>query len=191
MNIRSLENHFDDLMMFFEDQKLNKSSVICLTETWLSDDSTLSLFEITKYHRLISHEGFIRNSGAGIYVLKSLRYQVVEFQESLPAVAVKSTNASKNCFTVACGYSSPSCDKLKFIQKLSTWTSVLANSEHSFYIVGDMNINRLETNTTSNIYIESMLLSGLTQLIAKPTCVTPVSQTLLDHMCHISNLKHI
>ena len=58
MNIRSLENHFDDLMMFIEDQKLNKLSVICLTETWLSDDSTLSLFEIPEYHRLISHAGF-------------------------------------------------------------------------------------------------------------------------------------
>ena len=66
MNIRSLENHLDDLMKFIEDQKLNKPSVTCLTETWLSDDSTLSLFEIPEYPRLISREGFIRNSGAGI-----------------------------------------------------------------------------------------------------------------------------
>ena len=102
MNIGSLENHFDDLMMFIEDQKLNKPSVICLTETWLSDDSTLSLFEIPEYHGLISHAGFNKNSGAGIYVHKSLRYQVVEFHESLPAVAVKCTNASINCFIVAC-----------------------------------------------------------------------------------------
>ena len=102
MNIRSFENSFDDLMMFMGDQNLNNPSVICLTETWLSDDSTLSLFEITKYHRLISHAGFNRTSGAGIYVHKSLRYRVVELHESLPAVAVKCTNASKNCFIVAC-----------------------------------------------------------------------------------------
>ena len=62
---------------------------MCLTETWLSDDSTLSLFEIPEYHRLISLEGFNRNSGAGIYVHKLLRYQIAEFHESLPAVAVK------------------------------------------------------------------------------------------------------
>ena len=93
MNIRSLENHSDDLMMFIEDQKLNKPSVICLTETWLSDDSTLSLFQIPEYHRLILHAGFSRNSGVGIYVHKSLRYQGVQFDESLPAVAVKCTNA--------------------------------------------------------------------------------------------------
>ena len=100
-------------MMFIEDQKLNKPSVICLTETWLSDDSTLSLFEIPEYHRLISHAGFNRNNGAGIYVHKSLRYQVVKFHESLPAAAVKCTNASKNCFMVTCVYNSPSCDKLR------------------------------------------------------------------------------
>ena len=189
MNIRSLEIHFDDLMMFIEDQKLNKPSVICLTEMWLSDDSTLSLFEIPEYHRLISYAGFNRNSRAGIYVHKSLRYQVVEFHESLPAVAVKCTSASKNCFTVACVYNSPSCDKLTFIQKMSTWTSALANSKPPCYIVGDMNINLLETNTTSNHYIESMLLSGFTQLIAKPTRVTPVSKTLLDHVFHNNILQ--
>ena len=177
-------------MMFIEDQKLNKLSVICLTETWLSDDSTLSLFEIPEYHRLISHARFNWNSGAGIYVHKSLRYQVVEFHESLPAVAVKCTSASKNCFMVACEYSSPSCDKLTFIQKMSKWSSVLAFSKHPCYIVGDMNTNSLETNTTSNNYIESMLLSGFTQHIAKPARVNPVTKSLLYHVFHNNNLQN-
>ena len=104
MKVRPLENHFDELMMFTEDQNLNKTSVIRLTETWPSDDSTLSLSEIPEYRRLISLAGFNRNSGAGICVNKSLHYQVVEFHESLPAVAVKFTNASKNRFMVACVY---------------------------------------------------------------------------------------
>ena len=190
MNIRSLENHFVNLMTFIEDQKLNKPSVICLTESWLTDDSMLSLFEISEYHRLILHAGFSRNSGAGIYVHKSLRYQVVGFHESLPAVGVKCTNASENCFTVACVYNPPSCDKLTLIQKMSTWYSVLANSKHPCYIVGDMNINLLENNTASNNYIESMLLSGFTQHIAKPTRVTPVSRTLLYHVFHNINLQN-
>ena len=177
-------------MMFLEDQKLNKPSVICLTETWLSDDSTLSLFEILEYHRLISHAGFIRNSGVRIYVHKLPRYQVVEFHKSLPAVAVNCTNASKNCFMVACVYNSPACDKLTFTQKMSTWSSVSANSKRPCYIVGDMNINLLETNTTSTNYIESMLLSGFTQHIAKPTRVTPVSKTLLDHVFHRNILQN-
>ena len=152
-NIQSLENRFDDLMMLIGDQNLNKPPVLCLTETWLSDDSTLSLFEIPEYHSLISHAGFNGNSGAGIYVHKSLRYQVVEFHESLPALAVKCTNAPNKCYVVACVYNSPSCDKLTFIQKMSTWSSVLANSKHQCYIVRVMNINLLETNATSNNYI--------------------------------------
>ena len=139
---------------------------------------------------MISHAGFNRNSGARIYVHKSPRYQVVEFHESLPAVAVKCTNASKKCFIVACVYNSPSSDKLTFIQKMSTWSSVLANSKHPCYIVGDMNINLLETNTASNNYIESMLLSGFTRHIAKLTRVTPVSKTLLDHVFHNNILQN-
>ena len=102
---------------------------------------------------------------------------------------MKCTNASINCFIVACVYNSPSCDKLTFIQKVSTWSSVLANSKHPCYIVGDMKINLLETNTTSNNYNKSMLLSGFTQHIAKPTRITPVSKTLLDHVFHNNILQ--
>ena len=53
-----------------------------------------------------------------------------------------------------------------------------------------MNINLLETNTTSNNYIESMLLSGFTQHIAKPARVTPVSKTLPDHVFHNNILQN-
>ena len=53
-----------------------------------------------------------------------------------------------------------------------------------------MNINLLETNTTSNNYIESMLSSGFTQYIAKPTRVTQVSKTLLDHVFHKNILQN-
>ena len=90
----------------------------------------------------------------------------------------------KNCFMVVCVYNSPSCDKLTLIQKMSTWFSVSANCKHPCYIVVDKNIKLLETNTVSNNYIESMLLSGFTQHIAKPTLVTPVSKTLLHHVFH-------
>ena len=54
----------------------------------------------------------------------------------------------------------------------------------------DMNINLLDTNTTSNNSIESMLLSGFTQHIAKPTRVTPVSKALLDHVFHNNILQN-
>ena len=139
---------------------------------------------------MISHARSNRNSGAGIYVHKSHPYQVVEFHESLPAAAVKCTNASKNCFIIACVYNTPSCDKQTFLEKMSIWSLVLAISKHPCYIVGDMNINLLETNTTSNNYIESILLSGFTQHIAKPTRVTPVSKTLLDHVFHNNFLQN-
>ena len=91
---------------------------------------------------------------------------------------------------VACVYISPSCDKLTFLQKMSAWSSVFANSKHPCYIVGDMNINWLETNMTSNNYIESLIMSAFTQHIAKPTRVTLVSKTLLDHVFHKNNLQN-
>ena len=73
---------------------------------------------------------------------------------------------------------------------MSTWSSVLANSKHPYYIVVDMNINLLETNIILNNYIESTLLSSFTQHIAKPTRVTPVSKTFLDRVFHNNNLQN-
>ena len=52
-----------------------------------------------------------------------------------------------------------------------------------------MNINLLDTKTTSKLYSESMLLSGFTQHIAKPTRITPVSKTLSDHVFHNNILQ--
>ena len=53
-----------------------------------------------------------------------------------------------------------------------------------------MNINLLEANTTANIYIEAKLLSSSTEHEAKPTRVTPVSKTLLDHVFHSSTFQN-
>ena len=43
LNVRSLNQHFEDLQ---NDQFLQKSDILCLTETWLSDD----LENTGKYH---------------------------------------------------------------------------------------------------------------------------------------------
>ena len=72
---------------------------------------------------------------------------------------------------------------------MSTRFSILAKPNHPCYIVGDMIISLLETNTASNNYIESMLFRGFTQHIAKPTRVTPVSKALLDHVFQNSILQ--
>ena len=120
----------------------------------------------------------------GFMYINRLAMKLLNFTRTYLQLQWNVQRRQKNCFRVACVYNSPCCDKLTLIQKMSTWSSVLANSKHPSYNVGDMNINLLESNTTSSNYIESMLLSGFTQHLAKPTRVTSVSKTLLDHVFH-------
>ena len=51
LNIESINAKFDELTIYIEElSKINfKFSVICLQETWLSDDVDLSIFQIAGY----------------------------------------------------------------------------------------------------------------------------------------------
>ena len=51
LNIESMNAKFDELTIYIEElSKINfKFSVICLQETWLSDDVDLSIFQIAGY----------------------------------------------------------------------------------------------------------------------------------------------
>ena len=51
LNIESINAKFDELTIYIEElSKINfKFSVICLQETWLSDDVDLSIFKIAGY----------------------------------------------------------------------------------------------------------------------------------------------
>ena len=51
LNIESINAKFDELTIYIEElSKINfKFSVICLQETWLSDDVDLSIFQIVGY----------------------------------------------------------------------------------------------------------------------------------------------
>ena len=59
------------------------------------------------------------------------------------------------------------------------------------FLVGDMNIDLLETSAIGNKYLISLKLNGCYQGIIEPTCVTPTSVSLLDRIVHNDCLKNL
>ena len=67
MNIRSLKAHLKDLQADFT---LMQSDVICLTETWIPEESKLTEYQINTFKLFAVSKG--RGKGAAMYVNKNL-----------------------------------------------------------------------------------------------------------------------
>ena len=59
------------------------------------------------------------------------------------------------------------------------------------FLVGDMNIDLLETSVIGNKYFNSLKMNGCYQVKKKPTRVTPTSVSLLDHVVHKDCLNNL
>ena len=59
------------------------------------------------------------------------------------------------------------------------------------FLVGDLNIDLLETSAIGNKYLNSLKLNGCYRGIKEPTRVTPTSVSLLDHIVHNDCLNNL
>ena len=57
------------------------------------------------------------------------------------------------------------------------------------FLVGDKNIDLLETSAIGNKYITSLKTNGFYQVEEEPTRVTPTSESHLDHIVHNGSTK--
>ena len=72
----------------------------------------------------------------------------------------------------------------KFIDDFSKCLGKLASEKRTFYILGDININLSESNSSiqANNYINTITSNGAFNIITKPTRVMPISAMLIDHV---------
>ena len=77
LNIRSLKKNFEEYKFLIEN--LEKTpSVICLTETWLTQKDNPEVFNLPGYHPITGkHRDGKRGGGIAVYIAESLRYSEV------------------------------------------------------------------------------------------------------------------
>ena len=86
--------------------------------------------------------------------------------------------------TIATIYRYPSEAIDKFVDDFSNCLGKLTSEKRTFYILGDININISESNSgiQASNYINTIISNGAFNIITKPTRVTPISATLIDHV---------
>eukprot|EP00732_Lithocolla_globosa_P001078 Lithocolla_globosa_v1_NODE_479_length_3945_cov_27.737018.p1 type:complete len:374 gc:universal NODE_479_length_3945_cov_27.737018:834-1955(+) len=81
-------------------------------------------------------------------------------------------------------------------QDTSVFTSSLDETlttikqQYDITIMGDMNIDLLKTNSTSD-YLQNMTINGLKSLIVYPTHITETSESLIDHIFTNNSSKQV
>ena len=172
LNIHSL---LDKAVHVKEDEVLQFSDVICLSETWLKDDAPKSELDINGYEQHLNSYGCERGKGLAIF------YKPDKFTVS---GTVKLSDLQISCLSssdidILTIYRSASCkNAFKNIAEM-------LNPDKTTIVCGDFNICFLKK--TNNVLIQSLLNLGFEQ---KVTTATHFQGGLIDHVYHRNGKSH-
>jgi len=190
INIRSINSNIDKLKQFLTECNY-LFSMICLTETWCSDESSRinSNLEIPNY-KLISSERKTNKRGGGIinYIRTD---QTTKYRDDLSISDADSeiftieisNNKSKNILVSTC-YRPPDGDLSKFSNHLKQIFYKNRNEQKKIFCIGDINIDCLQYDKQVNtkLFFDEMFQHYIFPIINKPTRVTQSSVTSIDNI---------
>ena len=78
LNIRSIDHNFEELETLIDTFRENKPSIICLSETWMTESSDKNAYALESYAPMEFDPGSTRNEGVAIYVHESLAIELLK-----------------------------------------------------------------------------------------------------------------
>lgn len=179
LNIRSVSKHFDEFLTIFQMLDFNFDLII-FSESWL-DNTATNLFHIPGYQTHIIAPKSNKCDGIIFYIKPSLIYHVHDIKISEACCSKIHVCKNNKNYYIWGIYRSPSTNKIEFINQLVSEISQ-PQVPCTKLVVGDININILQNNTTATTYLNEMLLNGFQSLINLPTRETEFSATCPDHI---------
>ena len=198
LNCQSLNAKFQELQIYVENY-MSKGCIpgmICLQETWLSEDSDTSLLQLHGYTMLSKGKSCSAHSGLAIYIRNDISFRELELDFDSPLwdglfaeITIESNNENDHQgekFIICNIYRPPrpgvenidafTEDMSKIFQKFDRMKNVI--------IVGDFNLDLLKYKQNSHIndYLENILSSGYMPNVTFPTRLTSNSGSLIDNI---------
>ena len=177
-------------------------SVICLQETWLSQDHNVSPLQIEGYKLVYVPKIASTHGGVAFYVWNSLKFSILpivseqkHFDCLFIELKVQLWDTPENLSIILGNFYRPPRDDLYhysiFIEEIENILSKLQTSKH-VVLVGDFNINLLKINERDqiNLYFETLTSNGYFPKITKPTRPSESGGTLIDN-CFIKTPNNL
>ena len=165
--------------------------MICLTETWCSDDifRNNSNYNLPQYNSIHQERKHKRGGGICVFVNKDLIFkQRNDFsisEEENESLSVEIINKDKKNIIINTFYRPPN-SKIKSLKNHITSTlNALYKQNKKIFFVGDFNINSFDYSTNSKVksFIDHMFSKkGMLSVINKPTRISKNSMTCIDHI---------
>ena len=148
-NIRSLLRSFEEIELEIE-QLAQRPDIICLTETWLKNNSENDIFQIQGYEPLYSWARIKRGGGIGIYVNTGSDHRIIKQKKdnNIQILSVLIKTQANQKIVVTCVYISPNSLNNATFESLQKFLDGLTLGPEIDHIAcGDFNVNFLLNST--------------------------------------------
>lgn len=188
INIQSLcarqMTKFNELKLCVVDSKID---ILCLTETWLTDNINDNVIAIDGYKLIRNDRKYSRGGGICVYFRNDIVCSVVSQSELTVAMDDSNTTEylflevvyKQNKFLLGTFYNPPrrGCSEMLF-EKLSTLALFYRNT----VVVGDFNTDLIKNDTRSNNLKNAIESSGFECINSEPTHFCSGASSLIDLM---------
>ena len=197
-----LKAKFDQIQILLSQLKSKRVqfNAICLQETWLTENSDLTSFQIPGY-TLISQVAICSShAGLAIYVQEHYKYKLLSCYQHTKIweglfIEIESEEFEKK-FIIGSMYRPPrerNENYQSFLNKLSPVLTHLEKYNDDIILTGDLNINLLKVNQRPiiNDFFDIMITNSLFSHITLPTRLSEKSGSLIEIFIVNSHLMYL
>ena len=187
LNIRSLQKKFDSLFNLLMTLKF-ECKVICITETWCSDNSmNHNLFKLPQYNSIHQVRRTGKGEGIAIFLHESLtfnvRHDLSVNNADIEALCVEIINKKSKNILINTQYRLPAGNFNEFEAYLNTFLAKSKTTDKTCFLVGDLNLNLIDYQSNAKVRdFVNLIFQYLVPIVNKPTRVTENNATLIDYI---------
>lgn len=196
LNCQSIQAKFSQLQIYLKNFENSECpfSIICVQETWLSEEHDISLIQLNGYNFIHKTRTCSLHGGVGIYLKDTIDYKVLPIdsnQNIWDGIFVEisldlNDTLQKKKIIIGNIYRPPrECSEnyLTFNEDMQRILSSFSNTNAEIVLTGDFNIDLLKILEKEHVtnFMETFLSNGLLPKITLPTRLTHHSQTLIDN----------
>ena len=160
--------------------------VICITETWCSDNSmNHNLFKPPQYNSIRQ----VRRTGKGgviaVFLHETLtfngRHDLTVNNANIEALCVEIINKKSKNILINTQYRQPAGNFNEFEAYLNTFLAKSKTTDKTCFLVGDLNLNLINYKSHAKVrdFVNLIFQHSLVPIVNKPTRVTKNNATLL------------
>ena len=155
LNIRSLQKNFDSLFKLLIMLK-SEFKVICITETWCSDNSkNHNLFKLQQYKSIQQVRRTGKGGGIAVFLHESLtsniRHDLSVNNGNVEALRVEIINKKSKNILFNTQYRQPEQNFNEFEAYLNTFHAKAKTTDKACFLIRDLNLNLIDSQSNANV----------------------------------------